>query len=319
MYNRLRQRQRKGRSRRRKERLGAKLSRKAEGSPIELVSGRDVGAIGRGGAEAEENPREMVKPVSIIAAGVESHLKAVVKTFNKAIGLGMVGSGRLMRYVKMGAKRDPEGRGELRTMVRSDNVWHTKVGDPMMHQSSGAVIIRGGGQRVSFRPMGSAVNNGEKICVTRRGRERTHQIHMNVQELTGWERNGCQAKVSMAVDLSGLASQTSTAPGGDIFGQAGPHIVGREKAAGSPNAQVSKAVNMLEEDMAERLRNKRTENRSRDITKQRSVANHVSVKLKSRRNLESLYFRGKHLLLGKVKRGKRRIHREQSSNQRRWR
>ena len=45
----------------------------------------------------------------------------------------------------------------------------------------------------------------------------------------------------------------------------------------------------------------------------------MSVKLKSRRNLESLYFRGKHLLLGKVKRGKRRIHREQSSNQRRWR
>ena len=78
-------------------------------------------------------------------------------------------------------------------------------------------------------------------------------------------------------------------------------------------------MNMLEEDMAERLRNKRTENRSRDITKQRSVTNHVSVKLKSRRNLESLYFRGKHLLLGKVKRGKRRIHREQSSNQRRWR
>ena len=60
MYKRLRQRQRRGRSRRRKKRLGTKLSRKAEGSPIELVSGRDVGAIGRGGAEAEENPREMV-------------------------------------------------------------------------------------------------------------------------------------------------------------------------------------------------------------------------------------------------------------------
>ena len=46
------------------------MSRQAESSPVELLSRRNVGALCWSGAEAEEDPREMAKPVGGGAAGL---------------------------------------------------------------------------------------------------------------------------------------------------------------------------------------------------------------------------------------------------------
>ena len=96
------------------------------------------------------------------------------------------------------------------------------------------------------------------------------------------ERNGSQLKMSMAVDFKPLAGKTGTAPQGYIFGQMRPDITGREEPAGSPGARVSKAMNMLKEDVSETLRNKRAKN--------------VAGNTKMRRKLESLDLRTRNLV-----------------------
>ena len=106
--------------------MGAKLSRQLKSSYIELLRRRNVGAISRGGAETEKNPGKMVVPVSHSAAGKESGHEMAVEPFHKTVGLGMVGGGRLVRDVEVRAEGNPQGRGELRTAVRGDNIWHTK-------------------------------------------------------------------------------------------------------------------------------------------------------------------------------------------------
>ena len=103
----------------------------------------------------------MMVPVSSGAAGAEGCFEMAVETFHQTVGLGVIGSGGLVRDIEVRAERDPQVRGELWSTVRGDSVWHTKTGDPMMNQSGGAVPCRVGGQGNGLRPTGSSVNNGE--------------------------------------------------------------------------------------------------------------------------------------------------------------
>ena len=91
------------------------LSRESKRSTVQLLSRRDVGGFSRCGAETEENPGEMVEPVSSGATGPERGLETAVKTFNEVVGLRMIGGGGLMRDVEAEAERCPESRAELRT------------------------------------------------------------------------------------------------------------------------------------------------------------------------------------------------------------
>ena len=111
----------------------AELGREAESSTIKLVGRRYVGGVSRSGAEAEKDPKEVVKPVSCSTAGAESGFKAMVETFHEAISLRMIGSGGLMRDIEVRTKRGPESRCEMRAPVRSDSIQNTKTGDPVLH------------------------------------------------------------------------------------------------------------------------------------------------------------------------------------------
>ena len=252
----------------------------------------------------------MMVPVSSGAAGAEGCFETAVETFHQTVGLGVIGSGGLVRDIEVRAERDPQVRGELWSTVRGDSVWHTKTGDPMMDQNGGAVCHRGGGQGNGLRPTGSSVNNGEEVGVARRGGEGPNQVNMDMRETGHGERNGRRLKMSMAVDFRRLTGKTGTAPQGYIFGQMRPDITGREEPAGSPGARVSKAMNMLKKDMSESLRNKRAKNGSGDITQERRVPEHVGANTKMRRKLESLYLRTGNLLLSLVKRRKGRSDRK---------
>ena len=66
-----------------------------------------------------------------------------MEAFYKTVGLGVIGGGGLVRDVEMRAEGDPQSRGELRTTVRGDSIWHTKGGDPVVNQSGGTVHCRG--------------------------------------------------------------------------------------------------------------------------------------------------------------------------------
>ena len=94
-----------------------------------------------------------------------------MEAFHQTVGLGVIGGGGLVRDIEVRTERDPQVRGELWATVRSDSVWHTKTGDPMMNQSGSTVRCHGGGQGNGLRPTGSAVNNSEEVGVARRGGE----------------------------------------------------------------------------------------------------------------------------------------------------
>ena len=58
-----------------------------------------MGGFSRRGVETEEDPGEVVEPVSGGTAGPERSLELAVKSFYQAIGLRVVGGGGLMRDV----------------------------------------------------------------------------------------------------------------------------------------------------------------------------------------------------------------------------
>ena len=147
-----------------------------------------------------------------------------METFHQTVGLGVIGSGGLVRDIEVRAERDPQVRGELWSAVRGDSVWHTKTGDPMMNQSDGAVCRHGGGQGNGLRPTGISVNNGEEVGVARRGGEWPNQVNMDMRETGHRKRNGRRLKMSMAVDFRRLTGKTGMAPQGYIFGQMRPDI-----------------------------------------------------------------------------------------------
>ena len=84
------------------------LGGKGKISTIEGLGWGNVGGSSRGGTDAEEDPREMVKPVSRRRTSPKSILEAAVKTFNQPIGLRMVGGGGAVLDVELSTKAVPE-------------------------------------------------------------------------------------------------------------------------------------------------------------------------------------------------------------------
>ena len=125
---------------------------------------------------------------------------------------------------------------------------------------------------------------------------------MNVREPRGGKGNNRQTEMSVAMYFAGLTREAGAAPKGIISGKMGPDISGREEATRSPNAWMSQAINMLVENMSKRLRDKGTKNGGGEITKERGVADHMSVNLERWRIFESLNFRTGGLLLGEMER-----------------
>ena len=87
--------------------MDRKLGGKLKSSPIELLSRRNVGAVSWSGAETEENPGEMMVPVSCSAAGVERGFETAAEAFHQTVGLGVISSGGLVRDVEVRAEGDP--------------------------------------------------------------------------------------------------------------------------------------------------------------------------------------------------------------------
>ena len=68
--------------RRRRQVVRKELGGKGKISTIEGLGWGDVGNSSRGGANAEENPREMMEPVSRRRTSPESIFEAAMETFN---------------------------------------------------------------------------------------------------------------------------------------------------------------------------------------------------------------------------------------------
>ena len=68
--------------RRRRQVVREELGGKGKISTIEGLGWGDVGNSSRGGANAEENPREMMEPVSRRRTSPESIFEAAMETFN---------------------------------------------------------------------------------------------------------------------------------------------------------------------------------------------------------------------------------------------
>ena len=114
-------------------------------STIEGLGWGNVGSSIRSGTNAEEDPREMVKPVSSRRTSSKSIFEAAVKTYDESIGLRMVGGGGAVLDMEWATKAVPESRGELRAPVRGDGGGYSKTGNPVVNEGGFTSIGGGGG------------------------------------------------------------------------------------------------------------------------------------------------------------------------------
>ena len=235
-----------GKGRRGWKGISKELGRKSEIHPIDSLGRRNVGVFSRGGAEAEKDPGKMMKPVSCGGASPESGFEAAVKVLDQIIGLGMIGSGRLMGDVKETTQVKPKSRCKLGTTIRGDNGRNTKSGDPGMDESRSTVDGGSGGERNSFRPVGGTVNHRKEVCLAGGRGERTNQINMNVRKPLSRNRNMLRRDVGVAVDFGSLTGETGVTPGSDVTRKMRPDIKGGNEAAGSMDARMSQIMNVVE-------------------------------------------------------------------------
>ena len=85
-----------------------------------------------------------------------------------------------------------------------------------------------------------------------------------------------------------------------------PNIARGNEAAGCPNARVSQIMDVVENCLTERLRNKRPEVAGGNITMKRKTKNLVCSMLEGRGMEELLCLRTNSLLLSQLERGKGR-------------
>ena len=71
-----------GKGRRGWEGISKELGRKSKIHPIDSLGRRNVGVFSRGGAEAEEYPGKVMKPISRGGASPEGGLEAAVKVLD---------------------------------------------------------------------------------------------------------------------------------------------------------------------------------------------------------------------------------------------
>jgi hypothetical protein len=93
------------------------LGGEGEVGTVEMLGRGEVGELRRSGAEAEEDPGEMVIPVGGGGTGAEGGFEAAVESFNEAVGLWVVGGGGIVLNVEGQAEVIPKGRGKLWSTV----------------------------------------------------------------------------------------------------------------------------------------------------------------------------------------------------------
>jgi len=223
------------------------LGGQGEGSPVKAVRWGDVGVLGRSSAEAEEDPGEMSVPGGVSGACTQRILESAVEAFHEAVGLRMVGCGGAVGDVEGVAEVRPEGRGELRATIRSDDGRDAETSNPVVDEGVCAVGGGGRGERYRVWPASGAVDDGEKVCVTRGMRKGTDQVNVNVRKLLGRDRNDLGRNGGVLVNFGALAGEAGAAPSGNIAGKVRPDIAGRKEAACGADSRVGQAVNEVKQ------------------------------------------------------------------------
>ena len=85
-----------------------------------------------------------------------------------------------------------------------------------MDESRCTVGCGGRGERNSFWPVGSAVNDSEEMSICRRRGKRPYEVNLEMRKTLGRYGNVVRRKVNVAVSLGCLTGEAGASPGGDI-------------------------------------------------------------------------------------------------------
>ena len=142
---------------------GHTTGRDGQRGAINKIGGRGVQIHLHRGPQTEQNPRQLVEPVSGGEAGLEGFLEAAVQAFNHTIGLRMEGGGCVQLNPQGGGHGSPQGGGELSAAVRGDEAGQTEPRHPV--EKEGPADGYGGGVRDGYglRPPREPVHDGEEV------------------------------------------------------------------------------------------------------------------------------------------------------------
>ena len=192
-----------------------------------------------GGADPQQDPRELTCPVGPGEPGGERRFQLAVKPLYHPIGLGVVGGCLSELDAQELGDVGPELGHEMRPTVRDDDGRSPKAGDPGGDErpchALGGRVRHGDG----FGPPGEPVHDREQVCVALQGWEGTHEVRMNRLESAVRCWDPVNPGVGVAVHLRPLAGHARPCPSGDITVEPVPNVTAGHQSYRCPGSGVS--------------------------------------------------------------------------------
>ena len=107
---------------------------------------------------------------------------------------------------------------------RGNHRWNSKGWDPRSEQNMGTFLLHCRPERYCFRPSTRSINNGEQVSISRRLRQGSNYVFMDMRKPSSknWYRLG--RSLDMGLNLAPLTIQAGLRPQVNIFGQTFPNI-----------------------------------------------------------------------------------------------
>ena len=145
--------------------MGDHFPWKPEGRPVDELGWCGVRFLTPGGADAQENHRELVHPTGAVQARPECTLEMAVKSLDEPIGLWVVGRSGLVPDAQGPVQFTPKGPRKLGPSIRHYVIRHPEPGDPRADEGPNAGCRRSILKGDRFGPPGIPVDDGEQVLV----------------------------------------------------------------------------------------------------------------------------------------------------------
>ena len=196
-----------------------------------------------------------MEPVGTYCSSSERNFHSSVEPFDLTIGLWMIWGHLGHRNSKFSANSSPNGGYELAPSIWSQSGRNTAPWNPGWNKSMHIGLSSYWRQRNYFWPPCTPINHCKQVRVTMTWRKRSHNVNMNVQKPSSWNRDLRNTRFHMGTNLALLTLQTGSRPGTYFTWHLRPDKTWGYHSSGTSYYKVSCGVKQVEQSLSERKRN----------------------------------------------------------------
>ena len=196
---------------------------KTESRTVQKLSWSGVCIFSPSRADSKEDNWQFVHPCWALEPGPEGFLQMSMETFNDAVGLRVIGGGRLMLNTEGRLQLCPQSTGELGPTIRHHMIGDPEPRDPMTYHGSGT--RSGGSIRDWYRlgPSRETVDDCKQVGLALGRWKGAYQVDVNAAEPPVRRREVLQWCFDMSSHFGRLAGMTLSAPLPDVPPHASPN------------------------------------------------------------------------------------------------